>query len=444
MSWTAADRSFLLAEPATMSSFRRSSGGSSRSPSPIPSAASSSSFSRSGTTLSKESLYAPLTTYLPKKQAAATGTSDKNDGDGRKSPVAGSGIRFQSIPRELREAALLDHLSTISSAYHHPTMSASLAADNRERTTAMAAGMGRNNGGQSLPRRSYEDRLLQRSLVLVGGGLMTSSAVGSSGIIDGDGTETSVSRHVVDVSRAQRRKRRRDRGHRVRGSISNSERKRREVVREEKAEKSSGAAGTSTKSGGDDTPNNSKKRKRGNAIYADDTLLKLNDMWNAYICKLLGLEHNPDDGTTPRLPAEESSNRKRRSTAELSALLSSAELIGAFVRIDRCDASRAYVGREGIVVDSTANAWRIALPKPMVEKKAKRGKEKEAGAGDEEETTDGAPNKSNEEEDATTVSVVWKETVVPKSRSSLSFAIDTGGDTSDVPGKDLRVVIGQM
>ena len=103
-----------------------------------------------------------------------------------------------------------------------------------------------------------------------------------------------------------------------------------------------------------------------------------------------------------------------------------------------------YVGREGIVVDSTANAWRIALPKPMVEKKAKRGKEKEAGAGDEEETTDGAPNKSNEEEDATTVSVVWKETVVPKSRSSLSFAIDTVGDTSNVPGKDLRVIIGQM
>ena len=214
------------------------------------------------------------------------------------------------------------------------------------------------------------------------------------------------------------------------------------MAREEEAER---AAAANTKAGGVDvSAKSSKKRKRGKATYAHDTLLRLNDMWNAYICKLLGLEQKTEDGTTPRLPAEAGFSRQRRSTAELSALLSTAELIGAFVRIDRCDASRAYVGKEGIVVDSTANTWRIALPKPVVETKAKRKKEKEAGAGDEEEKTDGAPNKSNEEEDATTVSVVWKETVVPKSRSSLSFAIDTGGDTSDVPGKDLRVVIGQM
>ena len=393
-----------------------------------------------GTTLSKESLYAPLTAYLPKKQAAAAaaastttpGDKDKMDGRvGRKSPAPG-GIKFHSIPRELREAALLDHLSAVSSAYHHPTMSASLASGNRE-----SRGMGRNNGGRSLPRRSYEDRLLQRSLVLVGGGLMTSSVAGSSGGIDGDGgnePSASASRHAVDVSRAQRRKRRRERGHRVRGSISNSERKRRDVAREEKSEKEA-AAGNITKAGGDDSPNKSKKRKRGKATYAQDILLKLNDMWNNYICKLLEMEQNPDKA---------GSDRKERSTTELSALLSSAELIGAFVRIDKCDASRAYVGREGIVVDSTANAWRIALPRPVVEKKRK-GKKEKAGAGDVEGTKDDAPSKSNEKEDDTTVFVVWKEVVVPKIRSSLSFAIDTGGDTStDVPGNYLRIVIGQV
>ena len=166
-------------------------------------------------------------------------------------------------------------------------------------------------------------------------------------------------------------------------------------------------------------------------------------MWNGYICKLLGLEPNPDDGTTPRLPAEAGSNRQRRSNAELSALLSSAELIGAFVRIDKCDASRAYVGREGIMVDSTVNAWRIALPRPVVEKKRK-GKKEKAGADDVEGTKDDAPSKSNEKEDDTTVFVVWKEVVVPKIRSSLSFAIGTGGDTSNVPGNYLRIVIGQV
>ena len=411
-----------------MSSSRRSSGVSSSGGggSSIP-----------GTTLSKESLYAPLTAYLPKKQAAAAASptpGDKKDGRvGRKSPGDG-GLKFQSIPRELREAALLDHLSTVSSAYHHPTMSASLASGNRE-----SRGMGRNNGGRSLPRRSYEDRLLQRSLVLVGGGLMTSSVAGANRIDGGDGStepSASASRHAVDVSRAQRRKRRRERGHRVRGSISNSERKRREVAREEATttERAAADVGTSTKARGVDvSAKGSKKRKRGDAIYAHETLLKLNDMWNGYICKLLGLEPNPDDGTTPR-----------RSTAELSALLSSAELIGAFVRIDKCDASRAYVGREGIVVDSTVNAWRIALPRPVVEKKRK-GKKEKAGADDVEGTKDDAPSKSNEKEDDTTVFVVWKEVVVPKIRSSLSFAIDTGRDTStDVPDNYLRIVIGQV
>ena len=145
------------------------------------------------------------------------------------------------------------------------------------------------------------------------------------------------------------------------------------------------------------------------------------------------MEQNPDKA---------GSDRKERSTTELSALLSSAELIGAFVRIDRCDASRTYVGKDGIVVDSTANAWRIAIPRPVVEKKAKRRKEK-AGVDNEGGKTDDATNNSNEKEDNTTVSVVWKETVVPKTRSTLSFTIDTGRN-NDVPGNYLRIVIGQV
>ena len=200
---------------------------------------------------------------------------------------------------------------------------------------------------------------------------------------------------------------------------------------------------TATAGGVGVSTNNSKKRKRGNATYAHDTLLKLNEIWNSYISQLLGLEQNPDNGTMPSLLAVAGSNRQRRSTAELSALLSSAELVGAFVRIDRCDASRAYVGREGIVVDSTANAWRIALPRPVVEKKAKRRKEK-VEADDKEEKTDDTPVNGNEEEAAATELVVWKEAVVPKTRSTLSFAIDTGGDASNVPGNYLRIVIGQM
>ena len=65
------------------------------------------------------------------------------------------------------------------------------------------------------------------------------------------------------------------------------------------------------------------------------------------------------------------------------------------------------------------------------------------GADDKEEKTDDAPNQSNEEEYDTTVSVVWKEVVVAKTRSMLSFAIDTGSN-NDVPDNHLRIVIGQV
>ena len=327
----------------------------------------------SGTTLSKESLYAPLTTYLPKAKGTAAQDDDdataSGSGKGRKSPTSADSLKFLNIPRELREPALLDHLSTISSTYHHPTLSASLMSGGSgssdghsppQATTPRAMGMGRNNGGQALPRRSYEDRLVQRSLVLVGGGLMT-SVVGTDGIaaatdggVGADGGDQPMSRHVVDVSRSQRRRRRKDRGHRVRGSISNSERKRREMTRGEME---------ATANPAEDGGNVNRKRKRSASTHGHDALLRLNDMWNAYIFQLLGLE-----------PTTEGAKKTigKRSAAQLSTLLSTAELIGAFVKIDRCDSSKSYVGKEGIVVGCTANTWRIAVPGPFMGKAKKK------------------------------------------------------------------------
>ena len=405
------------------------------------------STSRSGTTLSRESLYAQLTTYIPKASPKQTTQDDDNassSGKGRKSPTS-DGVKFLSIPRELREPVLLDHLSTISSTYHHPTMSASLMSGAASATgdslkansisKAKAMGMGRNNGGQALPRRSYEDRLLQRSLVLVGGGLMTSvvgtdgmeaAASGEAGGGGADGGDQPLSRHMVDVSRAQRRRRRKDRGHRVRGSISNSERERRELARGEVE-----STFIRAEVGG----NANRKRKRSTTTLHDqDVLLRLNDMWNAYMSKLLGLEQNDDDTTTT---SSKKPIRKRRSAAELSALLSTAELIGAFVKIDRCDASKSYVGKEGIVVDSTANTWRIAIPKPVMGKVKKKQKGESDG-----EKVKGDEMTSNEAKRGTKMlGVVWREVIVPRKKSALSFAIDPSDGFG--PGM-LNVAIGEM
>ena len=399
--------------------------------------------STSRTTLSKESLYAPLSVYIPKAPQKQV-QDDASTSKGRKSPTSdggsgGGGVKFLNIPRELREPALLEHLSAISATYHHPTMSASLtsgaagsdgspkAHTATPRAKAKAMGMGRNNGGRALPRRSYEDRLLQRSLVLVGGGLMT-SVVGTDGIAatsTGDanggggadgGPDQPASRHVVDVSRAQRRRRRRGRGHRIRGSISNSERKRREL---EGGETTVESAAMQAEDKGD----GSRKRKRSNGAHGHDTLLRLTDMWNAYISKLLGLEQDADGAPT-------TSSRKsiwKRSAAEMSALLSTAELIGAFVKIDRCDASRSYVGKEGVVVDSTANTWRIAIPKPVIGKTKKKQKDESDGKG----SRDIEKNSNGERKDIKSLGIVWREVVVPKRRSRLSFSVDSDVETSN-------------
>ena len=400
----------------------------------------------SGTTLSKESLYAPLTTYIPKGSARQTAQEDDNasSNKGRKSPTpdGGGAVKFLNIPRELREPALLDHLSTISATYHHPTMSASLMSGAASATgdclkasctsKAKAMGMGRNNGGQALPRRSYEDRLLQRSLVLVGGGLMTSvvgtdgmeaaDTSGETGVGGAEGVDQPLSRHVVDVSRAQRRRRRKDRGHRVRGSISNSERRRRGLERE--------YTNAQAKDGGEVN----RKRTRGTTTYAHDTLLQLNDMWNAYISRLLGLEQNDGDAAT----TSSKKSIRKRSAAELSTLLSTAEIIGAYVTIDRCDASKSYVGKEGIVVDSTANTWRVAIPKPVMGKM----KKKQKGESDGKESRDVVEKKSNgERKDVKSLGIVWREVVVPRRRSRLSFSVDSDIETSNET--KFRFVIGE-
>ena len=179
-----------------------------------------------------------------------------------------------------------------------------------------------------------------------------------------------------------------------------------------------------------------RKRKRSTATSCDpDALLRLNDMWNAYMSKLLGLGQDAD-GATATTTTKTKSIRKR-SAAELSALLSTAELIGAYVTIDRCDASKSHVGKEGIVVNCTAHTWRIAMPKPVMGKSKKKQKGENDGKGD----TGAEKICIHMMNNIKLVGIVWREVVVPKRRSQLSFTVDSDIGTSNET--KVRFVIGQ-
>lgn len=91
-----------------------------------------------------------------------------------------------------------------------------------------------------------------------------------------------------------------------------------------------------------------KKRKRSRkdmkefVVDSPGVLVGLNQMWSKYILELLS----------------KSSDSKRT-----TALMVSAELIGAFVHVRQSRACRSYVGKAGFIVDITQNTWKICIAK---------------------------------------------------------------------------------
>lgn len=77
-------------------------------------------------------------------------------------------------------------------------------------------------------------------------------------------------------------------------------------------------------------------------------LLQLNTKWNDYVRKLVSKEELSDTSALSR------------------KLASHLELVGAFVRITKCCAHKQWVGREGMIVGTTVNTWRIAwIPRQL-------------------------------------------------------------------------------
>jgi RNase P/RNase MRP subunit p29 len=218
------------------------------------------------TSLSKNALYAPLNTYLNETKRNSS----------------------KAVNANLREKALYSFIESVSSEYHSPD-------------TSLGLENGANNGGLALNARQIEQKLSQRALTLIKGGINSSIVKSTSAMVDGD-----------NLSATRQRKSGSSGVVRLYGSVSNKKRKR------------------------------SREEMTGIVSSSPEVLVGLNQIWNKYIEKLLSNSPN---------------------SKEILSLMTSAELTGAIASVARSQSCRSHIGKVGFIIDITKNTWKFSIPK---------------------------------------------------------------------------------
>ena len=209
-------------------------------------------------TLSRNALYTPLIAYDQQKV----------------DPSQYMTTARSSVPTSLRESSLVDFVQTVST----------------------------ETSDKPLSTQAIEDRIRQRALTLVGGGINSSMTAGGK----------------------QRQERQRHE------ELSNRQKKK--ILKQAKAKQ---------------TGLNPKQEDE--KVF--NTLLEVNRKWNVYVRKLARVDQLQDF-------SDDDSIQKT-----LSSRLAQVELVGAFVKLIECRAHKEWVGKEGMIVDTTTNTWRLAIMK---------------------------------------------------------------------------------
>mmetsp|Transcript_25703 Transcript_25703/g.47903 ORF Transcript_25703/g.47903 Transcript_25703/m.47903 type:complete len:379 (-) Transcript_25703:496-1632(-) len=256
-----------------------------------------------GKSLSKNLLYTPLEAYHDHASPTASALSSSNGDDSRSKLIPEDPSQYMnqksSVPKHLHEASFVEFMHSVSHDYH------------RNRATAHDA---KNNGSRPLTLMDFEDRIRQRAVTLLGGGINSSIPV----------TTTSAAASTT-------KKRRRRSWEKVRPIIEKQ-----------------------------DEPD-------GIEITKDISfLLQLNASWNKYIWKLLGLE---TEAGTPdgKMPMD---TIQRRFDVAYTTKDENLELVGAHIRIERCKSHKTWAGRFGVLVEETTNTYRV-VGRPRRKRKAK-------------------------------------------------------------------------
>jgi RNase P/RNase MRP subunit p29 len=256
--------------------------------------------------LSRNALYAPLTTYI-KSTEEEEENKNKNGGAG------------QNVPKSIREKTLYSFLENISVEYHS--------------STSFLGKRGGNNGGIPLKSRHMENKTAQRALTLIGGGYGTSFAKSTSEMISPHGNATDAAPRSLPTKKRRSKKA----IHFIHGSVSNKKRKK--AIRQQKQSLVKSNHGAKVDA----------KVNNVTVEYTKDILVNLNGMWNKYINTLL---------LQKRYSFSELGQSSKRQG--IASLISTAEIVGAYVIIE--SKATSYTGRVGVVVDVTKNTWRVASP----------------------------------------------------------------------------------
>ena len=338
---------------------------SSRSTSPTPSSRGGGGSESGGVaSLSNDALYTPLSSLL---HAGDNHPSNNNQTQSKQKSRHSLSLQTSS---SLRESSLVTFLTSVGNNIKtsHP--------QECHVYRGLGGKYGTGDGGRAdkSMRNTIENKLSNRSLVLVGGGIHTyTPATTSSG---GDAKSGGV-------ARSNKRKRKRVGGNGVFGCKSHRQRK-----------KALGKVNTETQS--------SKPATNPTAQELDDEVGNivetLHKMWTNYIQQILSPLIQKKNSAAASIPVE---TRK-----EVSLALATSEHIGMAATIVACPSRRHLVSSRCIVLDETKETFKIAILKSRPEQAQKKTTE----------TSDGAATKR-------TKSYQWKVVMIPKHRTSMDVSV---------------------
>jgi RNase P/RNase MRP subunit p29 len=185
--------------------------------------------------------------------------------------------RSRGVPTSLRESSLVDFVQTVSTEISDKPLSTQV----------------------------IDERIRQRALTLVGGGINSSMTSKQN-----SNNKRRSSRHYEELSNRQRKKRF-------------------QQIHSKDLNRS--------------------KQQEDEKVF--DTLLKVNRKWNDYVRKLARVDQ--------LLLLQQDEDPIKIVSSRLAQL----ELVGAFVELITCQAHKEWVGKEGMVVETTTNTWRLAIMK---------------------------------------------------------------------------------
>ncbi|CAB9496343.1 expressed unknown protein [Seminavis robusta] len=323
--------------------------------------------STGGKTLSRREIYLPMVAY----DAAAQGKFDNPHAYMESS---------KKLPNSVHEKNFVEFWHRIGVEYH------------RHRARVHEP---KNSGNKPLTLADMEEKIRQRALTLVGGGINTDWAATGSNTARGSSSKakqtatTTILHPKLQKAKQQRRNRNR---HIIQSAMH---------------------------------------------FATDDPrvgrfLVQLNTMWNDYMHRLLGLPQKATIKELEEVVCRSNITFWSRVTSNLTK--EKAQFVGAKVHIKSCTQHAHWKGRIGFLVRQTTNSWQLMVPMMASDnnntkdgngrrKKWKKNVRKEQQEG-EEEACDSTKDQVTAPSNATTTNKDgWRTLVVPKRGSSLTLLI---------------------